>query len=693
MLQVLYDIKSAKSPSLRYVSPQAQLLDTMEGLGLCSQQEYLALKPVEPLWMVQEEAVAFIERREASGGSTLYCDEMGLGKSRTVLQVVLERNQSACIESGDCRKRHCGTTLIVCAPMLVNNWVTEMKKFPPLSLTWRVITEAREIARCPRFLLECCCDAVLTTYDVLTTARCNPRKYSQLMFDVPWRRLVLDEAHIIVNRATEVAHTAFALQAQSKIAMTGTPVRNRLPDLLTLVHFIGLQTEVETTQQLTRELLDSIMLARTREQVLETQRRLLAEQPGRSLHCLPELKKVTRRVQLVQFRTLAEKVLYYTYAKIALQRRLNYRYNTPMLIGLMRQLCISPAVIKNLVLPAGMLSSSSIVTSGGDDDDLFLDQFLATVKRGSDNPVTGFMWQQPVASRITYRGGPAYSKTDSLYTGDDMIVDGVLETNIEWDPFCTGLTSSSAETRAQYTHLYRELKRQLRERPREMPIVTEDMLLEPVMWSASLNAVKQMLSHLLDRIVFFDRTPSSKEAAIVRYVRETPSDDRVIIFSDYTGVLMGLERALLAEGLQCVVMTGLTDSKTNAGRLRKFQSNRGIKVLLMTLKLGYMGLNLMRDANHIVHVDPWWNPWVTEQADYRIIRPGQLKPIFITYFIMDDTIEVAIMNHTIRKKSLLKALMASGGAGEDNVDDGAKLSGEDETLLFDYEVDIVPKSG
>lgn len=226
-----------------------------------------------------------------------------------------------------------------------------------------------------------------------------------------------------------------------------------------------------------------------------------------------------------------------------------------------------------------------------------------------------------------------------------------------------------------------------------MPIVTEDMLLEPVMWSASLNAVKQMLSHLLDRIVFFDRTPSSKEAAIVRYVRETPSDDRVIIFSDYTGVLMGLERALLAEGLQCVVMTGLTDSKTNAGRLRKFQSNRGIKVLLMTLKLGYMGLNLMRDANHIVHVDPWWNPWVTEQADYRIIRPGQLKPIFITYFIMDDTIEVAIMNHTIRKKSLLKALMASGGAGEDNVDDGAKLSGEDETLLFDYEVDIVPKSG
>jgi SNF2 family DNA or RNA helicase len=215
------------------------------------------------------------------------------------------------------------------------------------------------------------------------------------------------------------------------------------------------------------------------------------------------------------------------------------------------------------------------------------------------------------------------------------------------------------------------------------------MLLEPVMWSASIQQVKQMLSNLLDRIALFDRTPSSKEYAIVRYVQQVPSDDRVIIFSDYTGVLMGLERALHRQGIQCVVMTGLTDSKTNSGRLRRFQTQRDIKVLLMTLKLGYMGLNLMRDANHIVHVDPWWNPWVTEQADYRIIRPGQLKHIYINYFIMDDTIEVAIMNHTIRKKSLLKALMvAGGGGGAANADEGARLSGEDETLLFDYQVDI-----
>jgi SNF2 family DNA or RNA helicase len=138
-----------------------------------------------------------------------------------------------------------------------------------------------------------------------------------------------------------------------------------------------------------------------------------------------------------------------------------------------------------------------------------------------------------------------------------------------------------------------------------------------------------------------------------------------------------------------VVVTGRTSAKVNATRLKKFQANpTQYKVLLMTLKLGNMGLNLT-DCNHVVHADPWWNPWATEQGDFRIRRPGQTKPIFITYFIMDDTIEVAIMNHTIRKKTLLTTMLARGdGGGID--EDYDTLSSEDATMLFDYEVDILP---
>jgi SNF2 family DNA or RNA helicase len=692
MLQVLSDLKANKSMAVRYVSPQSQLLDTMEGLGSYSQQEYLTQQPAEPLWLVQEEAVQFIKRREEDTEvlgtpSALYCDEMGLGKSRSVLQVVLEQNQHECRRCCDTRRRFNGPTLIVCPPILVPNWVQEFRKFPRGSLTYKVVAEAREIGRCPRFLLEHCCDIVLTTYDVLTTACNNNKRYSQLLFEIRYRRLVLDEAHIIVNKNTDVARVCFSLEAECRIAMTGTPVRNRLPDLLTLVHFIGL-TGVETPQQLTRQLLDHVMLARTREQVME--RQLQEKGIGRRIHCLPELKSVTRRVELVKFRTLPERVLYYIYAKIALQRRLNYRYNTPMLIGLLRQLSVSPAVVKNLVLPGGMLSTAPSL-SGDHQQPFFIDQYEATLERAaaSDNPVLHFMCQQPRACRIRYRGGEAYQKTDPLYgprnDDDDSNNDDGWSADIEWDPFCLTPRNkhlvAEKESRSQYKHLYQWLT--------SGTVNASSLQDDELMQTASLEQTKDSLSHLMERTARFSETASSKERAIVEYVKAVPGDDRVIVFSDYVSVLQGLERAFKSSLVSCILVTGHNTQKSNGALLRRFQADREVKVLLMTLKLGYMGLNLMRDANHIVHTDPWWNPWVTEQADYRIIRPGQLKPIYITYFIMDDTIEVAIMNHTIRKKSILKLLMANGG---DNSlvggTDDTKMTHEEETLLFDYEVEI-----
>lgn len=688
MQQELQALKQAQSPALLYQCPQSYLVDVLEGGDALDRYQAIDARAHRPLWLVQEEAVQFLKAREDDVDGlglrgALYCDEMGLGKTRAILVLVLEQNQALSRLRG--KRFATGPTLVVCAPILVANWVAELRRFPPGSFVYHVVTEAREAARCSAFLLEQCCDVVVTTYSALRAMRHAPERYSQLLYDIEWWRLVTDEAHVFVEETTETAQDVFALRARSCIAVTGTPVRNRRLDLKTMVRFAA----GGSADKYSKELLDRIILMRTREQALERQAQVQAQQPLRPVHSLPDLKSVTRRVELVQFGSVQERVLYYMYAKVALQRKLSHRYNTPKLIGLMRQLSISAAVVKNLVLPRGLLAPDlydADVLPGGDrqdDADCSVD----------DNPLVDFMRRQPAACRIRYRAGEAYRKLDALYhqhgDGDDDRSDCKAchadAVNFVWDPFALHspefrLGDGDGDDCKQYQHLYRELTRNL---PRLA--VTPAMLTgAPEGRPYDIDKTKAMLLHMTDRTLLLRSAPSSKERAIVDYVLGTPADDRVIIFSLYTGILDGLERALRQRGVGCTVVTGRNNAQTNAQRLQQFHRTQ-CKVLLMTLKLGNMGLNLT-DCNHVLHADPWWNPWATEQGDYRIRRPGQLKDMFIVYFVMDNTMEVAIMNHTIRKKTLLKSMLR----GVEDDDGADELTAEEQTLLFDYEVDITP---
>ena len=98
----------------------------------------------------------------------------------------------------------------------------------------------------------------------------------------------------------------------------------------------------------------------------------------------------------------------------------------------------------------------------------------------------------------------------------------------------------------------------------------------------------------------------------------------------------------------------------------RFQEGE-VPVFLLSLKAGGTGLNLTR-ADHVIHVDRWWNPAVEDQATDRAYRIGQTKPVQVHRFITQGTIEEKIAELLTRKKSLADSVLVRGRDRADRAD-------------------------
>ena len=98
--------------------------------------------------------------------------------------------------------------------------------------------------------------------------------------------------------------------------------------------------------------------------------------------------------------------------------------------------------------------------------------------------------------------------------------------------------------------------------------------------------------------------------------------------------------------------------------IEEFQKGNTVFVLLLSLKTGGVGLNLTR-ARVVIHLDPWWNPAVENQASDRVHRIGQQHTVKIIRLLMKDSIEEKMLVLKQKKKALFEAIMqgASGSRG------------------------------
>lgn len=134
---------------------------------------------------------------------------------------------------------------------------------------------------------------------------------------------------------------------------------------------------------------------------------------------------------------------------------------------------------------------------------------------------------------------------------------------------------------------------------------------------------------------------------------------RLLVFSQFVGMLTLLKEKLTAEGIDYCYLDGSTNDR--AGVVERFQSNATIPVFLISLKAGGVGLNLT-GADTVIHFDPWWNPAVEDQATDRAHRIGQTKVVTSYKLITRDTVEEKILTLQNRKRDVIRATI--GGEEE-----------------------------
>ena len=127
---------------------------------------------------------------------------------------------------------------------------------------------------------------------------------------------------------------------------------------------------------------------------------------------------------------------------------------------------------------------------------------------------------------------------------------------------------------------------------------------------------------------------------------------RVLVFSQFTGMLALLKERLAAEKIDFCYLDGSTTER--GAVVEKFQTNAAIPVFLISLKAGGVGLNLT-GADTVIHFDPWWNPAVEDQATDRAHRIGQSKIVTSYKLITRDTVEEKILALQNRKREIIQA--------------------------------------
>ncbi|MGF1492319.1 MAG: DEAD/DEAH box helicase [Microcoleaceae cyanobacterium] len=176
----------------------------------------------------QKRGVAWLDYLESLGLNGCLADDMVLGKTVQVIASLVQ--EKAIQETSDAEQQT--PTLLIAPTSVLGNWQKEINKFAPHLKTQ--VHHGSQRTQDPKVFKTLCqdLDVVITSYTLV-------RKDTKLLGGIDWHRVVLDEAQNIKNPKTAQTKEILKLSAQHRLALTGTPVENRLLDLWSIFNFLN----------------------------------------------------------------------------------------------------------------------------------------------------------------------------------------------------------------------------------------------------------------------------------------------------------------------------------------------------------------------------------------------------------------------------------------------------------------------
>ncbi|XP_073824210.1 transcription termination factor lodestar [Musca autumnalis] len=646
-----------------------RLKDLHGSLESCPAENVLAEDPKGlkvTLMDHQKHALAWMfwrEKQKPRGG--ILADDMGLGKTLTMISLVLasknkeeeeedNENEKEESESEDDRDEpktgwsskgrkdyYPGGTLVVCPASLMRQWEDETQTKVSRHRLTVCVHHGNNRDSKPKHLRTY--DMVVTTYNIVA----REHKSTGALFGIKWKRIILDEAHVVRNHKAQSSMAVCELKGKYRWALTGTPIQNKEMDVYALLKFLRCSPFDDFNhwkkwidksaggQQRLNTIMKSLMLRRTKVQL----------QDRGELQCLPK-----KEIELIEVELDKDEMNVYQ---------------------------------KIMIFSRSLFAQFLMQRAERNTDLYYTDQSSKPTFMQSKDP-NGAYYKMHQKFKNLHQGSKEIKSHEILVLllrlRQICCHPGLIDSMLEDDD------AHHMDTDSDMSHPEIDLLEQLNKLAitdkNESGTIMGNSMNEA---DTSLRPEEQVMAKASARVlqrgnpVFNLDRPSSKMMKVMEVLKERvlAAGDKAIVVSQWTSVLNILKTHIERENVATLSLNGTVAVKNRQDIVSEFNNaNSRKRILLLSLTAGGVGLNLV-GANHLLLIDLHWNPQLEAQAQDRVYRVGQKKDVIIYKFMCKDTVEERIKALQDHKMELANGVLTGARASE-----GSKLTMDDLKGLF-----------
>lgn len=564
------------------------------------------------------------ERSNVNGG--ILADEMGLGKTLQMIGLI-SRDKIGSI------------TLIVVPSIALMQWITEIKIHSPDAFNVCIYH-----GRSKNIPFKADYDKInilITTYG---TVESDFRRKTGILQKLEFKRIVLDEAHIIKDNKSSTTKAIGFLNSEKRWGLTGTPIQNRVSDLFSLVKY--LRMDPHSFYFCKKCPCKSLFWLKYNEQAEYKYRGKCLCGHASSSHFSWWNRKIANPIR--EFGQTDQNSLYFE----NLHNIINQIILRRTKINLERSLGLPSKVvtIKRCYFSLQELEFYKSLYSSTKS------KFTSYSVNGQVLNNYGHIFELLQKMRMAVNHPYLTYRESSLFK--DVLICG----------FCHEEADDPIKSKCNHIFCRKEAEIFLME-TNKCPVcripITVDLLSEEVLTS----------NYVLSTENWQSSTKIETVVEMLNSFKTGSKSPKTIIFSQFVNFLEILRWRLERAGFRCVKIYGSMNISQRQQAIDEFNCNSEITVFLISLKAGGVALNLT-EAENVIIMDLWWNPAVEDQAMDRIHRIGQYRPIRIYKIVIEDSIESRVLTLQNKKKALFDTAI------NNDINALQRLSEEDLMFLF-----------